>query len=336
MNIQNIKINDYSIDYSKSKYKSIIEQNNNILPKIYKVGLEFELINSNEPFANAIRRVFNDELLIKSLHTNIFDIKTDDKYILHDTIIERLNSISINQDIDESISFNLQINNNTNDIIKVYSKDIINKNNKNDTTLYFNPNILLCTLKPNKYLYINNIIINKDYGYNNHIYSLGSFKYEILNIDFSELSLNKDCTDFRLELINNSNIKLSKLVEIIYDNLYFRLKKIQQAINDYQLEKQASDVNKILNEIFIINNNNIYEIHINNEYHTIGNLLTYYIYKLLNTLELINYKLEHPLRHKIIIFIKHNNYKKLCNDAINNIINDLNTWKQSLLKYISK
>jgi len=334
MEIKNIKIIDYSINYNDSKYKSIIDKNKNILPTLVKKGIQFELLNSNEAFANAIRRIFNDELLVKCLHTNIFDIHTDDKYILHDTIIERLNTISIKQDIDPDLIFQLNVINNTNDIIKIYTKDIINKKNKNDKTIYFNPNILICTLKPNKYLNINNININQEYGYNNHIYSIGSFNYEIINTDFKKLSLNNDCTDFKIELINNANIELKGLINLIYDNLFFRLKKIQQDINNYQLEKNSSDVNKILNEIFIINNNNIYEIHINNEYHTIGNLLTSYIYKLDKTLELINYKLEHPLRHKIIINIKHSNYKKLCNDAINEIIKDLDLFKKNLLNNI--
>jgi DNA-directed RNA polymerase subunit L len=336
MDVKNIKINDYSIKYDKSKYKSIIEKNIHLLPLLSKQGIQFELINSNEAFSNAIRRIFNDELLIKCLHTHIFDIKTDDKYILHDTIIERINSISINQKIDDDIIFHINVINNTNDIIKIYSKDIINKKNKNDTNIYFNPNILICTLKPNKYLYINDIKIHKDYGFNNHIYSIGSFSYEIINTNFQELSLNNDCKDFRIELINNSNIELSYLINEIYNNLYFRLKKIQQAINEYQLEKYSSDINKILNEIFIIKNNNIFEIHINNEYHTIGNLLTYYIYNILNSIELINYKLEHPLRHKIIIYIKHNNYKQLFNDAINNIIKDLDIFKKILTNEITK
>jgi DNA-directed RNA polymerase subunit L len=329
MEVKNINVSETIINYKESKYKSLIEKNTHLLPVFNKKILKFELINSNEAFANAIRRVFNDELLIKCLNTSIFNIKTDDKYILHDTIIERLNSISIKQDIPDDIEFQIKVTNNTDGIIKIYSKDIINKKNKN---MYFNPNILLCTLKPNKFLFIDKIVINKEYGYNNNIYSLGSYKYQILNTDFKELSLNVDSKDFELELITNGNIELNVLINNIYENLYFRLIKVQTAINNYELEKNSNDVNKIINEIFIINNNNIYEIHINNEYHTIGNLLTYYIYNLDTSIELINYKLEHPLRHKIVVNIKHNNYKKLCNDAINNIIKDLDKFK----KYFSK
>ena len=329
MQIKNIETIDYTIKYDNSRYKDLIDNNKHLLPTFNKQGLKFQLLNSNEAFANSIRRIYNDELMVKCLDTKIFNIMTDDKYILHDTIIERINSISINQDlIPDDIVFSLNLVNNTNEVIKVYCKDLFiksksdNKKDLNNNLLYFNPNILICTLKPNKFLTINSITVNKEYGYNNHLYSLGSFNYKIINTDFSQLSLNTISTDFELELINNGNISLNNIINKIYDNILFRLKYIQQAINSYELEKQSTDVNKIISEIFIIRNNNIYEIHINNEYHTIGNLLTYYIYAADKNIELVNYKLEHPLRHKIIINIKHPQYKKLCNDAINNIISD--------------
>lgn len=339
MEVKNIKINNYSINIDKSKYKTLLDSNKHLLPFYTKTGLEFQLINSNEAFANAIRTIFNDELLIKYLDVSIFNINTDDKYILPDNIIERIASIPLLQNTNINKKYKLQIINNSNDIIKVYSKEL--KSTDNSQVKDFNPNILICTLKPNKYLSINNITINQDYGFHNNIFSLGSFTYEIINTDFQSLSLNTNSTDFQLELINNGNIKMDDLVNKIYDNLYIRLKKIQNDINTYQLENHSSDISKILTDLFIIKNSNsngsnqLYEIHIINEYNNIGNLLTKYIYDLDNNIELINYKLEHPLRHKVIINIKHNQYKKLCNNAIDNILKDLNTFKSKLLTYIN-
>jgi DNA-directed RNA polymerase subunit L len=116
--------------------------------------------------------------------------------------------------------------------------------------------------------------------------------------------------------------------------LHIRLRYIQDSINNYNINLNSTDINKLINDIFIIENNNIYEIHINNEYHTIGNLITKYVFNLDQNIELINYKLEHPLRHKIIINIKHNDYKKIINDAIEKIILDLNQFKNILIKNI--
>ncbi len=339
MEVKNIKVNDYSININ-NKYKSILEKNQHLLPTLNKVGLQFQLINSNEAFANSIRMVFNDELLVKYLDVSIFDLNTNDKYILPDNIIERIALIPLNQNVNSDKKYKLHIMNNSNDIIKIYSKEL--KTMNEDKSIDFNPNILLCTLKPNKSLTINNIKINQEYGFNNHIFSLGSFAYEIINTDFNTLSLNNNCTDFQLELIPNANIPLEDLVHKIYDNLYIRLKKIQNDINTYQLENHSNDISKILTDLFIIKNSNsngtnqLYEIHIMHEFNNIGHLLTRYIYNLDNNIELINYKLEHPLRHKLIINIKHNQYKKLCNDAINNIIKDLNIFKTSIIQSLKK
>lgn len=339
MDITNIVINDYSIDLNKSKYKTLLEKNKELFPNYTKLGLQFQILKSNEAFANAIRTVFNDELLVKYLDVSIFNIITNDKYILPDNLIERIASIPLMQNTNITKKYKLQIVNNSNDIIKVYSKDL--KAMDNSKSIDFNQNILICTLKPNKYLNINNITINQEYGFNNNIFSLGSFTYEIINTDFNTLSLNTNSSDFQLELINNGNISLHDLVNQIYDNLYIRLKKIQKDINDYELENQSSDISKILTDIFIIKNGNsdgthqLYEIHIIGEYNNIGNLLTRYIYDLDTNIELINYKLEHPLRHKVIINIKHNQYKKICNSAIDNILKDLNIFRSKLLKYIN-
>ena len=333
MDIKNVKLNEYLINYKNSKFENIINENKHLIPELNKKSITFDLINSNEAFANGIRRIFNDELLVKSLDINIYDLKTDDKYILPDNIIERINLIPILQNINDDLAFSINIVNNTNDIINIYSKDIINKD-KNDKKNYFNNNILICSLKPNRYLYINNIKINKEYGYNDHKYSIGSYNYEIINTDFNINSLNNNIKDFRIELITNNNIELKNLIILIYDTLYFRLKNIQSSINNYDINTNSTDINKLINDIFIIPNQNIYEIHINNEYHTIGNLITKYVFNLDNNIELINYKLEHPLRHKIIINIKHNQYKKIIHDSIENIIKDLDIFKNLLIKHI--
>ena len=347
MKIENIETKIYDIDYKNSQFKEIIEKNKHLLPKIPKKSVSFDLIESNEAFANAIRRVFNDELLIKCFDVNVHNINTNDVFILPDNIRERLNLISINQSIDDKLIFNLKVNNNTNDIINVYADSIINTN-KSDNKMYFNNNIQICTLKPNKYLNLSNIFINKGHGYDNNIYSIGSFNYKCINTDFSIASVNNTLKDFNLRFLTNSNTELKYLIELIYNNLYFRLKKTQSNINEYIIDNHTDNIHKINNDMYILANNSIkdldnldisndindtvndlYEIHINNEYHTLGNLITKYVYNLDNNIELINYKLYHPLTHKIIITIKHPNYKKIISDAIDNIITDLNIFKNA-------
>ncbi len=358
MKVENVKVNDFKINYENSKFKDLINNNKHLLPNLNKQSVSFDIIDANEAFANAIRRVYNDEILVKCLDINVHNLITNDKYILSDNIKERINLISLNQNIDKEVKFNLNISNNTNDIINIYTRDITNKN-KNDKNIYFNLNIQICSLKPNRFINISDIYINKDYGFNNAIYSLGSWKYKAINTDFKISSLNNNIKDFNLELINNSNITIKEIIISIYENLYLRLKKIQNSINDYILHginTNSEDINKVINtsnELYIINNklikdsnildidgsipeeiSNIYEIHINNEYHTIGNLITKYVFLQEPNIELINYKLIHPLTHKIIITIKHSEYKKIINDAIENIIKDLIIFKTSIINSI--
>jgi len=351
MNITNIKIHNYNIQYENSKFKQLIDANKHLLPNMKKESVSFNILNSNEAFANALRRVFINELPVKCLNVEMHNIVTNDKFILVDNIIERIKLISIYQDIDMNTTFSLDINNNTNDTINIYTKDLINKN-KNDKTKYFNINMQLCSLKPNRYLNINNIKPDINYGYNNAIYSMGSFKYEAINTDFTIPSLKNSITDFSLEFINNSNISIKRLISLLHETLYVRLKKIQDYINDYDIEKNSDDLNSNkdslkANDIYIIKNNNIvdtnlidnnlsdvefnnlYEIHIKDECHTVGNLITKYVYLQLPSIELINYRLHHPLSRRLIITIKHSDYKKIINDSINNIIKDLNTFKSS-------
>jgi DNA-directed RNA polymerase subunit L len=359
MKIENIKVNDFNIEYKNTKFNVLINNNKHLLPNLNKKSVSFDIINSNEAFANAIRRVYNDELIVKCLDINVHNLVTNDKYILTDNIKERINLISLVQNIDTETKFNLNVINNTNDIINIYAKDIINKN-KNDKKQYFNENIQIFSLKPNRFINISEIYINKEHGYNNSIYSLGSWKYKVINTDFNISSLNNDVKDFSLELINNSNIEIKEIIINIYENLYLRLKKIQSSVNDYVLHVNNTnyeDVNKIMNssnDLYIINNklindsnildidgsipeeiSNIYEIHINNEYHTIGNLISKYVFLQEPSIELINYKLIHPLTHKIIITIKHSEYKKIIHDSIERIIKDLSVFKTSIINSIS-
>jgi DNA-directed RNA polymerase subunit L len=347
MNITNIQIKNFNIDLENSQFKQIISNNKHLLPNLTKQSVVFDLLNSNEAFANSIRRVFVDELPVRCLNVPYNNIITNDKFILPDNIAHRLSLIPILQDIDMNSTFSLNVTNDTNDIINIYSRDLINKN-KNDTKKYFNGNIQICSLKPNRYLNITNIKLNIDYGYNNAVYTIGSFKYEIINIDFNISSLNNTLKDFRFELINNSNISIKGLINLIHETLYIRLKKIQDYINDYKIENNSNDINKINNDIFIIKNNNtdvvrelvlnmnntsdninLYEIHIKNESHTIGNLITKYVYLLQESIEHISYRLHHPSSRKLIITINHSDYKTIINDAINNIISDLNKFKNS-------
>lgn len=352
MKIENIVLTNHSINFESSKFKDLIKNNEHLIPKKIKQTLSFDILDSNESFANGLRRVYNDELLVKCLDISVHNITTNDKYILPDNIKERINLIPLDQSIKENIIFDLIISNNTNDTINIYTNDLINKN-KNDSNIYFNKNIQICTLKSNKFLNLSSIIISKKHGYDNNVHSIGSFKYKCINTDFSIPPLQNTLKDFHIEFTNNANIDLRTLISNIYSTLFIRLKKVQDEINSYVIANNSEDINinyNKNNDIYILINNSVkdlnnlenndnyindlYEIHINKECHTLGNLITKYVYLLNNDIELCNYKMPHTLTHKIIITIKHSDYKKIINDAIEKIISDLSYFKTTIINKI--
>lgn len=361
MKVENITTNNLSLD-KNNKYYKLLESENIYRDFNSKKTLSFDLIDSNEAFANGIRRVFNDEMEVKQMDIKPQDINTDDKFILPDLIRERINLIPFVQTISDKysieldkISFQLHLENKDEDIIKVYSKDIklkIGNNIVETNNDFFNSNVQICSLRPKCHLYLNNIHVSKRHGYNNNAHCMGTVKYECINVDFSKSCLEQTLTDFHMELCDNSQSSQSEMVNLIYNNLFFRLSKVKKLIMDYEIPPDSeSNVDQSLNsnlELYIINNtkiidlkaegdvskknvNNLYEIHVNNEYHTVGNIITKYVFLLDENIELINYKLVHILKHKIIITIKHEEYKKIINKAIDNFLLDLANWKKTIL-----
>ncbi len=363
MKVQNISYEVDTLDIKHPLYKIVkqeVDSGKLTLWKKNKNIVRFDLINSNEAFANALRRTFNDELLIKSMFIHPSDLDTNDKFILPDNIIERVNLVSFDQTYEDwqNLSLSIKVSNETGDIITVYSKDILinSKRGGLSSEKLFNQNIILCTLRPGKYLYLNNIVIKKKEGFINNVYTLGTHRYECINTDFSIPSLENNLTDFRIEFRDNSNSSHKNMIELVKNNLYSRVTRVKNLISSYVLpegaesaaHKQMINDNKG-NEVYIIRNTNIvdlhsinnfessleekdmavWEIHINNEYHTLGNIITKYVYLEDPSIELINYKLAHILKHKIIVTIKHSDYKKIIDNALNSFLKDLETWESS-------
>jgi len=73
----------------------------------------------------------------------------------------------------------------------------------------------------------------------------------------------------------------------------------------------------LTNKVYIIKNTKaskdgepLYEIHIDKEYHTMGNVISKYSHIEDKTLDYVSYKLAHVLTHKVIIMVKSPDYKK--------------------------
>jgi len=328
MEVTNIKIVENTIKYKDTIFESLLEDNKHLFPVNNHKTISFELLNSNTELANAIRRVITNELEVKLLQVNINDIKTDDKYILSDIIKDRIESIPINQNIPDDYIFKLSITNNTLDIHDVNSSDLLLMNYKKNTNELFNQNMKICYLNSNKYITINDIHVNKNTGFYNGKYSLCTVNYEIINTDFKIASLNNDNTDFKMSIKTNGNIEPIEIIKSVVLNLEKRLKIIESYIIEYNKIYNSSDIQLVdTNNVYIIKNYDLFSYYINNESHTIGNLLVKYIYNIDNNIELINYSIPHPSKHQVIINIKHTEHNSIILKSIKNIIKDLHVFQ---------
>lgn len=316
----NIKIKDiihkkYDINYNNTIFENLIKSNKHLIPKLSHMSLIFNINNTITSLVNAIRRTIIDELYIKILYFDLIDLYTNDKYILPDLIQNRIGLIPILQTINENISFNLYIKNDTLHIKNIYSNDIFTKH-KNT---YFNNNIILCQLHPNKILKIDNIKVKITQGYLNSISSIGNAMFEVIDFDMKQnLTLNSSPSNFKFTINSNGNINPIDILHLSIDNLIDRLNNITDIINNYDNDIHYNHI-----DLIITVQNNIKFYHINNESHTLGNLIVDYIYIIDSTITLLDYNVEHPTKNKVIITILHNDSNNLIKMAINNIIIDL-------------
>lgn len=343
MKVENVQVVNHVID-PKSAPASIAEAASmfvDLIPKLHKQTLTFDLVDSNEAFANAIRRVFVDELETKAMDFSIHDLHTDDKNILPANIQHRIQMIPLIQSVPDDMVFKLTVVNKSRDIQMVYASDIVSKQSGGRS--WFNTNIPICTLRPNRYLSIQNIKVHSGVGSDNSVFSLGSFSYKCIDVDFSKPSLSQDLTKFRIGLRTNGNIELVDMVSNIASNLKLRIKEIQMLIDNYQATTEENTPAKMLNtKLYIIKNTKaskdgdaVYEIHIDKEYHTIGNILAKYAYIEDNTLDFVAYKLSHVLAHKAVVMIKSPEYKKIIHAAIDRFVDDVDAWQTFIYKALS-
>lgn len=331
MQVLDVQFETLTLDKSSPFYDVLVKSGTK-LPNMSKNVIKFKLRNANEALANAIRRVHNDELKVGVMNIHSEDFDTNDKFILPDNVFERLRLIPVKEFTGKK---SLKIENNTDQIIKVWSSDI----KPNDG---FNHNIQLCSLRPGKHLVMNNISLKKEYGYVDNAHTVGTYRY---NCPITGPSMSVEITDFDIELADNGQSSFTKMGDDIKDNLVSRLNRVLVLINNYEIpvniDQQVVANETSNNEIYILENTSIvdldqktlkdvYEIHIKNEYHTIGNLICKYVYLENPSIGLINYKLEHILKHKIIINIMSSDYKKVITNAINKCIQDIEAWHSAI------
>lgn len=325
-----------------------------LLPKTKKTTLRFYMDGANSQLTNAIRRCLEDELPVKSLTFNLMhdsdgkqsdfitDLRTNDKNIFGkcDELKKRIEAIPIRQNIVPSEwKITLDVHNKTQDLINITASNfkILHKGKSVPVESLMFPDYILTRLYPNRYLQLTNIYINVGISMDN----ANSFKL-LSNIYYSideppmtkvgekyigKSSMESDYTKFEMGYTTYRNdVQIYDPIKSACANLIERLqvidtewKKIDAASNEKKSDVSSAVSDKI--QVKVVAGAHV--ITIEGEYYTIANLLHYYVFKELPTIEFGSGGIRHLDKMGAIITIKNKNYLTLFSNAIQAAINDL-------------
>lgn len=298
-----ISIKSSTISLAKTPYATLLKK----VPSAVNKTLVFELREANCSLANAIRRTLMSEMPIKHLTASLTDIKTTDPYVIGEAIRKRLEMIPISQSINEDSVFSLHFENDESHYIDVLSSEI--KLNGVSSTNDIIPDIPICDINSGTSFSINDIRVVESYGYDNSRCSIGRVAYEIIDQDFAIPSVIAEPTSFRLEIETPSVIDPVEMVRKAIDNLIVRLDMI--------------DFSQFVIEF------DVYKLTISNETHSIGRLISWYLYKNEPTVKYVASRVPHPSKRECIIDIHHPQAESLCKRSIADIKDDLNALRKS-------
>ncbi len=309
-----------------------------LLPDLVPETISMELVGCNEAFANAIRRVFVDELEVKCIYMHLDQMKTNDKRLSDLFIQSRLALVPLNQRVAPGTTFSLYVENKTSAPIPIMMGDF--SANPPQPKLV-DSKLQLCTLYPNCMLSIKNVGVVSDVGYVDEKYTLGSFKYRVLDANLDVSTVAQDNKHFELALTTNGQIATTDLINDIAANLRVRFKEVDHLLQQYAIQQPNQPVelaSRFSPKVFVVLNTSggmdLHEVHIDGEYHTMGNVLMHYCLEENPDLSIASYKLEHVLSNTIVFSIEHPDYKKIISSAIKRFLTDLDEWQTQVMASI--
>jgi DNA-directed RNA polymerase subunit L len=289
-----------------------------LLPDIIPKSMSFELHNTNTEMANAIRRCGNSEIEVIIMSVNTVDIVTDDTYIISHELRKRLRLIPISQI--SSITFELNVRNDTDGIIPVYSKSIVQTHEEKRKQQLFSGSFVLTYLRPSKRLSISNIHTTKGMAFKNGAeFSFpGKIGFECLDLDNKVSSLVAEPTRYKLSIPPQKYIEPSQIIKLTLRTLDMKFDKLYNVLKDTKNDIYTSYI-----EIVGSPGKTKYKIY--DETYTMGYLLKRYCYNIDETISNINVRKPHPTFDHIVVTVVHSDPKKLMMSAITSIRNDLRT-----------
>ncbi len=286
-----------TINLSKTPYAKLAKY----VPPVVNNEMVFDILDGNTALANAIRRTLISEMPMKHLTISLTDIHSTDRYVIREVIKKRVEMIPISQDMDVDTVFSVQVENNTDEPMDVLTDDIkINGVKKSDGIL---PMVPICNINSGTSFSLNDIRVITSYGYNNSRVMPGRIGYQMIDQDFSKPSMTQNPDHFRIEMEVSGVHNPKELVRTAIDSLMERLDNI-----DFSRAKTEFGV---------------YKLSILNETHSIGKLISSYVYALEPTIDYVSDRLPHPSQREVIIDVRHPDAEELCKKAVVVIKKDL-------------
>jgi DNA-directed RNA polymerase subunit L len=320
--VKNIKSNSYPISKeTKELFKQIGALRH--LPTAVPRDISFELHNTTTVLANSIKRCMNSEIPVLIMNFEQDDVSTDDDFIIRHEICKRVNLIPIRQI--SGVKFSLNVKNDTDQIIPVFSRSIIVIEEKTTTVdskeEMFSPTQIICYLRPGKVMVIDNIHVKSGTSYADYVSHSFPGKIGFECIDEKELarsSLVATPTSYRITVPRQKFVDPKHIVKLALSTLLGKLDRIRGHVDG-----NTDDFYSVDNvEITRIKELTRYKLI--GETYTVGNLLSTYGYLSDSSITHIHCIKQHPSHNFVIVEIHHSNPKAIMLSAIDLSKKELN------------
>ncbi len=378
--IENIKTEAIGIDFNDEYLKELnsyitkhcgIKNPSELLPKVKFDKLTFTLSNCYVEFANAIRRILIEELPTRVISLDEKDIVTDDVFILSDLLIRNVSLIPVSQmihvnnnindkykkcsednfddiietereigEMDKKFVCELDVKNETTEIIDVKASDIEHKND-----IIPNKNVIFARLYRNKHLKFKASYVS-NYGYVNGCHCmLSNVHYEIKDnvkpydiiTDLGNRSITYDPTDFLISFTTKSNVSLQRVIQLVYFEFMKKLLNCKKNILLYKetQSKEEKELNYYYSdELEVHTNDKRTKFTFKGEYLTLSGVIAKRCYHLDPKVEFCTYTINRFDDNNGIVKIKHPNCTQLMLDSVQQCIDDVQIFKDTILSQL--
>lgn len=328
--VKNIQVREYPIS---AETKELCKKIGVLkyIPVAVPSDVSFELHNTTTELANALRRCINSELEVLILDFEDNDIDSDDSFIILHELKKRINYIPIRQI--SGITFSINVYNNTDEIIPVYSSSIKENDGRDSKNAkeksqgkesLFSGTFIITYLRPGKKIVIKNIHTISGTAYKNHAaFSFpGKVGYRCLELeekkDGDEVpsSMSVEPTSYELIIPRQKYIDPMQIIKMALKTIYNKLDVIYKIVVDADKNHYSLDM-----EIVYAQNKGTFKIM--NETYTIGNLLSRYSLKVDETITNAHCIKLHPSFNYVTVEIHHATPQKIMTLAIEMIRKEL-------------